>query len=111
MSVQLRQNLRAVEVDGGPGVALAEMHEGDRTSVEDGLDRCDKGRGVGAGGPPGDHLFYRVRLSGALDGDRVGLVNRTGGESPQFRGGGDFVLIAHDGEQFHPLAQCARIPT
>ena len=28
-----------------------------------------------------------------------------------FRGGVDVVLIAHDGEQFHPLAQCARIPT
>src|SRR4051812_30699409 len=58
-SVQLRKNLLAVEVDGRGGFALAEMHEGGRSRVEDGLDGRDMGRGIGAGGPPGDNVVYR----------------------------------------------------
>ena len=67
----------------------------------------------GAGSVPTVQLASTLSIGldsgGALDFDRIGLVDGAGGKAPQAGGGGGLGVIADDGEQFGALAQAARI--
>jgi hypothetical protein len=54
--------------------------------------------GVGADGPVAEDLVDGIRFGGALDLDRIGLVDRAGGKAPQGGGAGGPGVIADDGE-------------
>ena len=96
-SVQFGQNVVAIEIDSGDRVALREVQERHGAGIQNPLHGGDVGGRVDADGPVAEHLVDRIRLGGALNLDRVGLIDCPRGEAPQRRGARGFVAIADDG--------------
>src|SRR5947209_20448351 len=94
VSVQLGQDVRAVELDGGVRVVLRKVQKRNGPAVQHLLHGVDVRAGVGTHRPAGEHLVDRVDLGGALDIDRVGLIDRTGGEAPQGGGASGLGVVA-----------------